>query len=458
MITTRVQRAFVAALGALMMVGAQTSAVFAADTTPSFKADCPPTIKCVVVPAAFTANNGNIEDYGNYDSANRPNDMAINSIVVHDTEGDLQSVLESFQNPTSYTSTQYVIASDGTVYHMVPNKDVAWHAGNWWYNMHSIGIEHVGHAARGGTEYTPAMYWASAQLVRYLTSKYHIPRDRGHILGHDNVPAPKGTGIASMHLDPGPFWNWQNYMALIGAPIVPSGGLHDGFVTVAPMWPLSKQSVTGCWPNDQACAPTGLQPTNFVYLHTEPSADAPFFTDAVLGEGSIALNTNAARLFYGQTFALNGQPKVERGGIWYHVWANGGTGWFYSPWSAPTALPASGKYITPKAGKSTIPVYGRPSPEASAYPESLLSSPPASFWIPALAPTAPLPYTVAAGQRYKVISSTNVPNDHYYTWSLTADRSRFPYDHTVFVGETEFVQIQYGNRIGFVNRGDVDIH
>lgn len=452
MATSRSRHLLAIVLGVVMGMGVLAPATAAADPAPPFQADCPSTIRCVVLPAAFAANGGNIEDYGNYDSANRPTDMTINSIVIHDTEGDLQSVLEAFQNSAFYASTQYVVAGDGTVYYMVQNKNVPWHAGNWWYNMHSIGIEHVGHAASGGTEYTPAMYWASAQLVKHLTAKHNIPRDRGHILGHDNVQAAKTSNIAGMHLDPGPFWNWQNYMALIGAPVLPSGSPNSGFVTVAPTWPLNKQRVTGCWPNDQSCVPAGLQPTNFVYLQTEPRADAPLFTDPVLGQGS----TNAARLFHGQTFALNGKPKVTQRGIWYRVWANGNTGWFFSPWNAPTALPGSGKYVTPKAGKSSIPVYGRPSPENSAYPADLLATPPASFWIPTLAPEAPLAYTVAAGQRYRVIDTAPV-NDHFYAWSLTADRTRFPYDHTVFRGNTAFVQIQYGNKVGFVKLADVDI-
>jgi hypothetical protein len=430
-------------------VGKAPQTFAATQAAPAFQAECPPTVHCVVIPAAYSPNNSNVEDYGNYDLANRPNDMAINTVVIHDTEGDLQSVIDAFQNPTFYASTHYVIDTDGTIYQMVQNKNMAWHAGNWSVNMHSIGIEHVGHAALGGTEYTPAMYQASSQLVKYLTDRYHIPKDRARIIGHENVPGTSGASIPGMHVDPGPFWNWQNYMAMMGAPVVPSGGDSSKLVTVAPVWPLNKPRVTGCsGGTDNGCVPDGLQPANFVYLRTEPRSDAPFFTDTVLGQGSTEISNNAARLFHGQTFAV-ADRHMDRGGIWYQVWANGQKGWFYSPWNAPTAMPASGKYVTPKASLASVPTYGRAIPERSEYPADLLAVPPASWYVPA--PTA-LPYAMTAGQRYKVIGE--VPTDHFYAW---ASDSSFPYDHTVFKGSTKYLMIQLGNRLGFVKASNVDI-
>ncbi len=428
-----------------------------APSGPTFQADCPPTIKCTVVPAAFADNSGDGTDYGNYDTANRPVDMKINGILIHDTEGDLASVLEHFQDSKAYAATQYVIDNvTCTVYQMVQNKDMPWHAGNWWFNMHTIGIEHVGHAALGGTEYTDCLYRTSAQLVKYLTAKYNIPRDRGHIIGHDNVPAVKNSQVAGMHTDPGPFWNWQLYMRLIGAPVLPTGGLNSGFVTVAPTWPLSKLPVTGCSAGvSNGCVPAGLQPTNFVYLHTAPRADAPLFADPILGQGTTDIGNNAARLFYGQTFATSGPPVPDAGGVWIQVWVNGGNGWFYSPWNAWSAFPASAQSVTPAPGKNAALVYGRPRPELAEYPADLLNSP-TGFWIKSLAPVAPLGYALQAGQRYTVIDR-NPPNDHYYCWSIDGDRTRFPYDHTVFPGKDRFIEIQLGNRVAFVKAADVVI-
>lgn len=425
-----------------------------AQTTPAatFTAECPSTIKCVVVPAAYSPNNGDVTDYGNYDKANRPTDMGITSIVLHTTEGSLKSVLDAFQDPAFYASSHYVIDADGTVYQMVPTKDIAWHAGNWSMNMHSIGIEHVGFSADSHS-FTPAMYKSSTELVKYLTDKFHIPRDRGHIIGHDNVPgASSAASVTSMHVDPGPFWNWQQYMTLLHAPVLPTGGLTSGFVTVAPVWPLNKLAVTGCSLDvtPPSCVPSGAQSTNFVYLYTEPRTDVPYITDPVIGQGTTDITNNAARLFHGQTFGV-ADSKITLGGIWLQVWVNGIKGWFYSPWSAPTAFPASANQsITPKEGLATIPVYGHPFPERSEYPADLLAVPPASWYIPA---QTPLPYTLSAGQRYHVVDA-NVATDYYYAW--TSDSS-YPYDHTDFHGATKYYEVQVGNRLGFVKASDVDI-
>lgn len=419
-------------------------AVPAASAQAAWQAECPPTVRCVVVPAAYHNNNpADPVDYGNYDTANRPHDMAINSVVIHDTEGTLQEVLDAFRDPTFYVSSHYVIDRDGTIYQMVRTKNVAWHAGNWWYNMHSIGIEHVGHAALGSTEYTPAMYDASAKLVKWLAARYGIPLDRQHIMGHDNVPATSAGGVPRMNVDPGPFWNWQRYMMLLGAPVLPSAGTN---IVVAPLWPLHKPEVTGCWPADRpSCVPAGPQPASIAYLRTAPNPNAPLITDAILGQGTTSIANTAAKAYHGQKFAVN-QRQVVADGIWYQVWFSGQLAWLFSPWSAPTAFPTGGSTLTPRPGLASIPVYGRPLPEQSEYP--------ADFAPPAGAVPYPQPYAqyaITAGQRYTVVDG-NVPTDHYYAWTYN---SSLPYDHTVFVGATEYLRIQFNGRQAFVKKADV---
>jgi N-acetyl-anhydromuramyl-L-alanine amidase AmpD len=419
------------------------------------KAECPSTIKCVVVPAAYQQNGDDPGNYGNYDKANRPNDMEINSIVLHDTEGDLQSVLNAFQDPTFYASAHYVIDKDGTVYQMVRDKDIAWHAGSWWYNMHSIGIEHVGFSHSGSSDYTPAMYKASTELVKWLSRKYAIPYDHQHILGHDNVPASRSDLVAGMHTDPGPYWNWSKYSQFGGLRLAAPQGIadskkqefaHAASVKIAPLWPYDKQPVTGC-STGAMCVPTTPQPTNFAYLRTEPRPDAPFITDAVVGTGSTDISNNAARVFYGQSFVV-ANAKMEQGGIWYEIWVNGGTGWLYSPWGAPVAFPSvGGAYVTPKAGRDTVPVYGRAVPKAEDYPSDF--TPPAG----AIPSPSALPYVLKAGQRYRLVSC-HVPNDHYYAWTID---SSLPYDHTVFKGKDTYCLIQFGNRLAFVRADDVKV-
>ncbi len=84
---------FAVVLAGLLMLLGLGAAPATAQATPgaAIPAECPSSLHCVVVPAPYANDNGNIEDYWNFDYADRPHDMAINSIVIHDTEGSLQA-------------------------------------------------------------------------------------------------------------------------------------------------------------------------------------------------------------------------------------------------------------------------------------------------------------------------------------------------------------------------------
>ena len=170
---------------------------------PASGRECPSNLDCTFIPAAY-AKVSSSTDYGNYDLADRPNNgLTINYIVIHDTEETYAATVSDFQNPTHYASANYVVrGSNGTVTQMVPNADVAWHAGNWYVNMHAVGVEQEGFAVQGATWFTERLYQTTAKLVRYLAARYHVPVDRQHIIGHDNVPGhrarracPACTGI-----------------------------------------------------------------------------------------------------------------------------------------------------------------------------------------------------------------------------------------------------------------------
>ena len=111
-------------------------------------AECPNGLRCRFVPAAYAQNSADPGDYGNYDLANRPADgLNVRFVVIHDTEVDYDGTIAIFQNPHNYVSAHYVTrSSDGEVTQMVATKNVAWHAGNWWINSHSVGIENEGFA------------------------------------------------------------------------------------------------------------------------------------------------------------------------------------------------------------------------------------------------------------------------------------------------------------------------
>jgi N-acetyl-anhydromuramyl-L-alanine amidase AmpD len=140
----------------------------------------------------------------------------ISGIVIHDTEGRFIGSIRTLQNPRVDGSAHFIVSRRGQVVQLVPVSDVAWHSGNGWWNLHSIGIEHEGWAGRHA--YTEAEYRASAELVAYLAHRWGIPLDRGHIIGHAEVPNPNHRGSfggVSGHTDPGPYWNWRHYMTLV---------------------------------------------------------------------------------------------------------------------------------------------------------------------------------------------------------------------------------------------------
>ena len=152
-------------------------------------------------------------------------------IVVHDTEGGWDASVATLQNDPG-KSVQYIVGTDGRVGQFVTEDTTAYHAGNFHFNQRSVGIEHVGYATKPFSE---AEYAASAKLVDYLAKKYGVPKDRAHVIGHDQIPngsriaqssapcsaSPKGCqgnlsyGGASHHTDPG-IWEWPTFMTRFG--------------------------------------------------------------------------------------------------------------------------------------------------------------------------------------------------------------------------------------------------
>ncbi|MEU5899548.1 N-acetylmuramoyl-L-alanine amidase [Streptomyces venezuelae] len=398
--------------------------------------ECPKTVSCEWIPAPyeeFKDPNGN-PDYGNHDLSNRPKSQSIDTIVIHDTEGRWEGVLKMVQDPT-YVSWQYSLRStDGHIAQHVKAKDVAWHAGNWYVNAKSIGLEHEGFLTAPDTWYTEAMYRTSARLVKYLAKKYDIPLDRQHILGHDNVQGTVPSSIPGMHTDPGPYWDWQHYFTLLGKPFHRTAGTGGGVVTVAPEYSRNRPEYTGCGKPGEKCVPHG---SAAVRVHTEPRDDAPLIKDIGKRPGgqpsTIDVNDVGARLSTGQQYAV-----AERKGDWTAVWYLGQKAWFKNPRKQPTAVDAKGLVVTPKAGASEVPVYGRAYPEKEAYPAG----------VPVQSVT-PLPYKILAGQKYVV--GDKVPGEYFY--SPTFDTA----PHKVVRGKDMYYVIQYGHRVGYVRAADVQV-
>ncbi len=394
--------------------------------------ECPASVACESIPAPYQQLEG--KDYGNHDIADRPASQKVDFIVIHDTEGTWETTIKLIKDP-AYVSWNYTIRSgDGHIAQHVRTKDVAWHAGNWYINSKSVGIEHEGFLAQPEAWYTEEMYRTSARLVRHLAQKLDVPLDRQHILGHDNVPGTTPATIPGMHTDPGPFWDWAHYFELMGKPFRTTGSPFSGMVTIAPDYDDHEPVYTGCVKPGETCAPHG---SGAVRLHTAPRDDAPLVKDIGLkpdgSPSTTGVNDTGARASTGQQFAVAG-----REGGWTAIWYLGQLAWFHNPWWNPTALDAHGRMITPKEGLNEIPVYGRAYPEKEAYPEG----------VPVQAVT-PLPYKLRAGQAY-VLGATS-PGE--YLWAATFE----PAGHRVVRGKEVYYEIQFGHRVAFVKASDVTV-
>jgi N-acetyl-anhydromuramyl-L-alanine amidase AmpD len=158
---------------------------------------------------------------------------SVNRIVIHDTEGGWNASVATLQNDSG-KSVHYIIDADGSrVGQFRPETDTTWHAGNYYYNETSIGIEHVGYASK---TYTKELYAASEALVKDIRTRWSVPIDRHHIVGHyqipdgtvmsessapcldtlDNCETSASYGGADNHRDPGYNWQWCEYMEALG--------------------------------------------------------------------------------------------------------------------------------------------------------------------------------------------------------------------------------------------------
>ncbi|HET7580839.1 MAG TPA: N-acetylmuramoyl-L-alanine amidase [Bacillales bacterium] len=400
--------------------------------------DCPNGVACRFIPAAYKQYSSSLRNYGNYDLAKRPEDgLDIRYIIIHDTESSYASAINTFQSQ-SYVSAHYVIrSSDGQITEMVRPDDVAWQAGNWYVNMHSIGIEHEGVAAEGATWYSEQMYHASAKLVKYLAKRYSIPLDRQHIFGHDEVPGTGPDDQSTMHWDPSAYWNWDHYFDLLGAPIKQGMGKvrkNSDIVTLDPNFHTNKP------PLKYGNTPLKPQPSNFVYLYTAPSFDAPLFGDPALhpnGPGTTQIYDWGDKAVTGQSFYKAGQQ-----GDWTAIYYAGHKVWFYNPDDKNT-VSGNGLLITPKKGLDSIPVYGTPYPEDQAY--ELYNIPQWARNYP-----TPLQYKIPAGQIY--VAEKPFAGDFYF-----AKYYNKPETNKVVKGDTEYYQIAFNHRVAYVKASDVQI-
>jgi hypothetical protein len=151
----------------------------------------------------------------NYEASNRgPSD--VNWIVIHYTTRSYESAINTFKDPSSGVSANYVIGRDGHTTKMVDESDQAIHASD--FNTHSVGIEHA-FDTRYHDQFTEAQYEQSAEVIRHIAAEYDIPLSvydghtapclaSGGIIAHTDAPRIEETGDCSLSNNtscPGPF-------------------------------------------------------------------------------------------------------------------------------------------------------------------------------------------------------------------------------------------------------------
>ncbi|MEU0404470.1 N-acetylmuramoyl-L-alanine amidase [Streptomyces sp. NPDC006197] len=398
-----------------------------ASTTETTLPECPPGLNCNVklsVPSSTGKKN--------YTAGDRPNQgVDIRQIVIHDTEGGYDGSLKVLTDPNGPGSAHYLIrAQDGLVTQMLENKNLAWHAGNWTHNMHAIGVEHEGYAIKEGSWYTEPQYRSSAALVKYLATTFHVPIDREHIIGHDEVALQTDGNVANLHWDAGPYWDWNYYMSLLGAPQGDKGAgglLRAGqVVRVVPPFTTANQPklTTG------GTAVPG-RPSNFGYLYTSPSTSATPLKDPYYSSG--------------WSEGSNYGDKVRAGGLyvvaeartdWTAIWYAGVKAWFQNPGGQYTVPVSGATTVKLKAGLASTKVFGRSFPDTAAYTAAGLEAPGDE--------NAPLSkFTFASGQAY-VKAGPAVKGDD---WFGSAQKN--------VVGNVLFVPIRFHHKIVWVKQDDI---
>jgi N-acetyl-anhydromuramyl-L-alanine amidase AmpD len=294
--------------------------------------DYPGAINCILAPTEILDCNVPTSPANcNYTSSDRPTSCTViysptntvitqpckmDEVVIHDTEGSLASALSVFQCPVTdpncgAASIHYIVDTDGTVYQVLREKDIAYHAGNFWVNMHSIGIEHVGYDATGYDWYNTAQYLSSAKLVAYLLQKYHMPLDHSHVVSHGMVPSPS-LAASPNHVDPGPYWLWDYYFQLISWQ-----GVHINAATpvgTITLHPLSSRAPAG--PGGKESATKNF---NFFYLYEGPStASARIAHDASSTDITEVLDNVEVGVPY--AFTRKVRDSAGSGATMYEIW------------------------------------------------------------------------------------------------------------------------------------------
>src|SRR3954447_22294360 len=165
----------------------------------------------------------NVVDRPSPNSAPRADGTLVDILVLHYTELPLQESLDILGDDKreGRVSAYYVLAEDGTVYRLVPEQRIAWHAGrSHWrgreaLNATSIGIEIVNlHGDRH--DYPPQQIAALIELCHAILA-HHPAIEPRNVVGHSDI-APQRK------IDPGRRFPWKTLAAARPGALARAGG------------------------------------------------------------------------------------------------------------------------------------------------------------------------------------------------------------------------------------------
>src|SRR2546430_576597 len=153
-----------------------------APAPPPTRRAAPPARSLTAIRFPYVAQAEWLPSQTNYDEGR--GGAAVNWIVLHYTDISYARTLKAFSIPASNVSAHYVVRGDGHIAQVVGEADTAWHAGNYWFNQHSIGIE-LELDQITNPFFTAEQYYAAAALVCAISARHDIPLDRAHVVGHN---------------------------------------------------------------------------------------------------------------------------------------------------------------------------------------------------------------------------------------------------------------------------------
>lgn len=122
--------------------------------------------------------------------------------VIHIGEGDKQSIISTFTDPSVQKSSHFLVCKDGSITQFVSTKNTAYCNGivvnpvaelvlqrlptnpnDYTFSIENEGISTI--------DITPAQYATNALILSYLHKAWNLPLDGTHVIRHRSIEASK---------------------------------------------------------------------------------------------------------------------------------------------------------------------------------------------------------------------------------------------------------------------------